>query len=232
MATGWPGVSQSRSLGIAERQKYPWSARCPEPHCFFCVSAKTEQEAQKLLDDHRCPYTGGVTKIGWSVTKTLLEQVWDMADECYVKLKDLEKDWIDDQISPRRSGAVKGELNGYCKMLAIFMVPHFSTPKEVGLELERRFENKEDPDYETAGLGTLRFQPPPPPQKPVKVTTNTRRRYTESEQPDDTPKVKPPLKIKHADFERIRKLKGQAPADQVALMFKRTAEEIEQIWNF
>jgi hypothetical protein len=123
--------------------------RCPHIHCTLWILT-----LGGLATSHICPYLGGMTRISWmTYGPSLLEQLWLDADSAYrIAISDrLGNEPVKDYH--------KGYLNAMCKALALFMMPHFSTPKEIGAELKKRHESGDD--YETPGLNERRYDPPP-----------------------------------------------------------------------
>lgn len=154
MAKGWRGVEE-RNLISPDGIKHPWLFRCPKPNCYYAVSAASQEEAVRHESDHKCPYQGGVTHVGWGVTVTLVEDMWHKADAAYLRIT--EEDISEVELAQR-----KGTVRGMCEMIAIFMVPHFKTGNEVGRELMKRAAaHQAGEDYETPGLGGRRYEPPP-----------------------------------------------------------------------
>lgn len=125
--------------------------------CHRAMSHKTLEEAVLDWNTHKCPWGSG-TKVAWSVTRTLVEQMWDKLD--------LELDQI------------KGHLNSEGKMqfaidpnyhqiraraisecIAIFMPPFFATADDVVRESVKRHEARlKGEEYETPGLGHRRYE--------------------------------------------------------------------------
>lgn len=235
MAVGWQGVTLRDNPGnLPDIAAHPYSVRCPKKHCYYAVCADDEASAHEKLRTHKCPRSGE-TKIGWSMTKTLVQQVWDRADAHYAKLQDFKENMVDEETSPRRYCTVKGALNELCWTLSIFMVPHFTSAKEVGEELRRRYDAKQaGEDYETPGLGALRYSPPPGSESKYGRTTEPAPKPARITGPDTLAKPKPTgHKWKHADWEAVRATKGSAfTADQLAKMYKCKPEDIEAVWNF
>jgi hypothetical protein len=240
VAQGWLGVTLRDNPGnLPDIANNPYSVRCPVRYCYYAVCATTEEQARQKLRDHKCPYSGGTTKIGWSMTKTLVEKVWDRADELYAQLQDFKERFVDAETSPRVFCPVRGGVKELCWTLSIFMVPHFTTPKEVADELARRYDAKKngDTDYQTAGLGELRYSPPPgTPYKyrgteasqPPKQSAPARVQRDYHEKPKPTGK-----KWKQADWEAVRSTKDKGfPAEKIAQLYRTTAEEIIKVWNW
>lgn len=87
--------------------------------------------------------------MSWTVTKTLVQQMWEKLDVEYESLV----------MSGDESWKHKARSTAEC--IAIFMPPHFRTADEVVKEAVKRFKAKEaGEDYETPGLGTRRYETP------------------------------------------------------------------------
>lgn len=126
--------------------------------CFFTVSAKTEWEADNRLKTHTCPwYGGGKTTLSWGVMSDhFLLPMWRELDELLDKLK------ADEAELGGMHVALRGEVRGLCRALSILMPPFFTTVKDVAMEANKRWEKRQaGEDYETPGIGRLKFQRPP-----------------------------------------------------------------------
>jgi hypothetical protein len=244
LAEGWDGVGLRTTGSPAELQRYPYYAKCPNRNCYFNRCAKSMHDALDLLDNHECPYVNGNTTLGWSIVATLVERLWELADKSYDELKEQEKNWVDEETSPRVSARARGELNAYCKSIAIFMVPHFRTAKEVAAELAKRYEARQkEEEYETPGLGSLRTLPPPdslPKYQDLKSKKPNLKATTNPIPNPPTEDMHPTRKtryntLKHDEWEAVRKLgkdNGMFTAEKLAKMYKCSVEEIERAWNF
>lgn len=114
------------------------------------VCVKSVEAGQDVATTHHCPSVGP-TKIGGSMTKTLVVQVWDLLDADMTKLMEGEGD----------KAILKASCRAYAEVLAIFMVPFFHTADEIAREASRRYKAKKaDEEYETPGLGSLKYMPP------------------------------------------------------------------------
>jgi hypothetical protein len=127
---------------------------CPEPHCYYRILMRDEHD----YTDHKCPFFGD-KKAGWSVTKTLVEQVWDLLDRS-----------LDEIMSPSAlpKDYHQAQARAYCRVLAIFMQPIFADEDAIADEARKRYKmRKAGEPYETPGLGSLRYAGlPESPSKP------------------------------------------------------------------
>lgn len=90
---------------------------------------------------------------------TLIQQMWDEVDLQYNFFQEKKK--IVGQ-NEKDLAFTKGYLRGCVKMLSIFMRPHFNTPDDIVREVHRRWDHAQrGEEYETPGLGSLRYTPPP-----------------------------------------------------------------------
>lgn len=152
MARGWTGV------GPAERSDRHLFA-CSNPNCYRRLTFKTIEEAYLDEANHKCPW-GIDLKVAWSVTKTLVEQMWDKLDT--------EMDWIKGHHDPEtqawtfdpESGPRKVRARAIAECIQIFMTPFFETANEVAAEAARRHKARVegDKEYETPGLGSRRYE--------------------------------------------------------------------------
>jgi hypothetical protein len=127
---------------------------CEQPNCYMHMTVNTEEEQAHYLANHKCPYWGGESKVSWSVTKTLVEEMWDMLDETMVHLmedRDATDSWKREE---------KARARAFAECLAIFMRPFFDNADDIAREAARRYRAKKEGDieYETAGLGNRRYE--------------------------------------------------------------------------
>lgn len=142
-------------------------AHCDVKGCYLHVGVWTMEAAVQLLDHHQCPYYGGETRISWEIViTTLVERMWEMADEGYEKL--ITATEPDDKL--------KGELRGYAEMIALFMSPYFKSANEIVHEVVKRWKMKEAGErYETPGIGARMYETPPnEPNKYARVSQATK----------------------------------------------------------
>jgi hypothetical protein len=135
----------------ADEAAHPYIFTCSKPNCWYSVSATTEAAAIER-GKHKCPRVAGITHFGASVTLTLLEEAWIAADRVYERVST-------EDLDDKKMLLLRGELNGYCKFLAMFSKPYFGTAKEVGDEIRKRHNMRTaGEDYETPGLGSRRYE--------------------------------------------------------------------------
>lgn len=111
----------------------------------------------------------GISEIRWAMPNgekkvtvqmsagpTLLQRTWDLLD---AKVNFIMDDSLN--AAPEKERA-KYEARGIADVLAMFMVPHFATSDDIVREAMRRYKAREagDTEYETAGLGSRRYEPP------------------------------------------------------------------------
>jgi hypothetical protein len=156
-------VLEREQTGLPDAAKYPFIVRCDQPGCFYFVSAKNHTEGVTALTTHTCPHTGGPTRQGLMMSKTILENAW-------IKLDALLETILDDNLEEEDRKALRNQCRGMAEVLAMFMSPHFTTGDEVSREAKRRYNSKKAGEpVETPGLGSLRLAPPP--GTPSKYTT-------------------------------------------------------------
>lgn len=164
-----PVVERVNPTNLPDITKHPFAVTCAVTGCYYSVAAKSNEEGVALLRVHACPYIGGPTTLGWTVTLTTLEKCWIKLDAVMVELMEGhyppiptdESEDADFRENPERT-RLKGVCRGMAEVLAEFMGPHFRTADEIAGEAKRRYDAKKaGEDYETAGLGQLRYQPPP-----------------------------------------------------------------------
>lgn len=90
---------------------------------------------------------------------TLVQRMWDMLDETMSSLMNPPGD-------PEKRD-LKIRARAQAEFIAMFMKPHFTTADMIAVEARRRYNARQegtpeyDPEYETPGLGTRRYEPPP-----------------------------------------------------------------------
>lgn len=204
-----------------------WVDRCEAPHCFWSVAVKTPSPVK-----HKCPYAGGLTRIAWSVTVTLVEDMWHRLDSVMDELaltpepkEPNENDpnnsvsWLSDYIGEREFRAnLKGKARGMAEMIAIFMNPHFTDANQVAREAKRRAEARarKDAEYETAGLKSRRFE------SPGGADLDKYKR-------EPARKSKALAKVTPDDAAKIERAYETFPKDLLAKTFKVSEAEIDEI---
>lgn len=142
MALGWTGLTIRPNESVKS-----YLFECPKENCYYRVVGSTEEVAK-----HNCPHIGD-TKIGWSMTKTLVAQVWDLLDDSMYEIM------ARDDYPKKESD--KARARAFAEVLAIFMVPHFRTADDIAREAMRRYKAQQaGEEYETPGLGTLKYMTP------------------------------------------------------------------------
>jgi hypothetical protein len=105
------------------------------------------------------------------LSRTILEEGWLKLDACVIEMfegnyppitaldaRDHEYEIAENPEKLR----LKGVCRGMAEILALFMSPHFTDGDAVTAEAVKRYKAKKaGEDYETPGLGGLRFAPPP-----------------------------------------------------------------------
>lgn len=159
----WPGVYKNPSSYTDKTR--PWRFACPAPLCFFHGGYPTEAMARKMQETHTCPwYGGGKTTISRGLMSDMfLAPIWKKLDEAVDELM------IENAKTPQERGheyhaseEMAGRARGLSEALAILMPPFFSTGDEIAREALVRWEKRQaGEDYETPGIGRLRFKVPP-----------------------------------------------------------------------
>ena len=136
---------------------------CTKPNCFMHMTVNTEEEQTHYLANHGCPYWGGESKVSWSVTKTLVEELWFKLDDTMsdlmetqrmAQLPDGEKNYS------HALDVLKARARAIAECLAIFMKPFFEDANAIAAEALRRYTARKegDTEYETAGIGHRRYE--------------------------------------------------------------------------
>lgn len=232
MAKGWQGLTLIEDPWATSSESPTHRYQCPNPDCYYSVGVFGDcTEACK----HNCPMKGE-TKIGWTVTKTLVEQVWDKLDACMVVIMPdpegttLPNDqWLNE---------AKIQARAYAEVLAIFMSPHFKTVTEVAKEARKRRQAAlAGEPYETAGLGSLRYQSPPgvPDKYSAAAAAVTESSSTKDSSPSrrrsSTKNRAPKVPVQAHPGIRQAIETGMMTVEDLMKMYGTTADEINSIIN-
>ena len=125
---------------------------CDKPNCYRRFTLNSPEEVERERQNHKCPYWGGESKVSWSVTKTLVQQMWDLLDDVMNELMDAD--------DPKEKDFYKSRARAIAECIAIFMRPFFETADEIAAEAVRRYKARQsgDTEYETAGIGHRRYE--------------------------------------------------------------------------
>lgn len=125
---------------------------CDEENCFMHMTVNTEEEQTHYLANHGCPYWGGESKVSWSVTKTLVQQLWEKLDREVDEIKG----------NPNAAGVEyhQHRARAIAECIIIFMKPFFETADDIVRESMERWKARQrgDLEYETAGIGHRRYE--------------------------------------------------------------------------
>ena len=92
--------------------------------------------------------------MSWSVTKTLVQQMWDLIDADMSRLKE-------ENVAPEEKDALKIRARAIAECLAIFMVPFFTTSDEIAHEALKRYKAKAaGEEYDSPGMNARRYERP------------------------------------------------------------------------
>lgn len=152
---------------------------------------------------------------------TLIYQMWDRLDshlsviiETEVTNPGEEKEVSDAKVAAR-------EL---AEILAMFMVPHFTSADAIAGEAMRRREARlAGEEVETAGVGSLRFTPPPGTvryDKPPKAARPAKR---------SAPKRSGSIPKDSEDGIRVALQSGKFTVEQLANLYNVPVEEVEKL---
>lgn len=192
MATGWKGRHTRNGAEVFE---------CPEPYCYYRIRLRSAGDST----DHKCPFAGE-TRVGWSVTKTLVEQVWDMLDRS-----------IDEIMSPSPLPKEyhQAQARAFCRVLAIFMKPLFADEDAIADEARKRYKmRKAGEPYETIGLGSLRHAGLPGAEDKPRSTSA---------------KAPPPLSAQERAVIKQAASSGMFTNEELSNVYKISLEQVKQI---
>ncbi len=136
----------------------PYITTCLQIGCEFKVTDRSKETAVRGIEIHPCPYYLGKVKVNWmSYGPSLLQQLWDKADEEY-------KIYVELRVDPPTNAVLltQGKLQGIAFALSLFMQPHLVTVADVSREVKKRSDMKAaGEEYETPGLGQRIYEAPP-----------------------------------------------------------------------
>lgn len=196
----WVGLTFNDLPGHPTKVEYPWKYHCPAPLCFMVIHAATEDIIDERIRKHPCPwYGGGTTTLSWGVmSDNYLAPIWEKLDAEVDIMKGIGRSEHagDDEIREDMQAA-RYRAGAYAETLAILMPPFFSTKKEIVNEALVRHENRvAGVDYETPGLGRLRY----------KVPVTSRGDVIDEYDPA-APKKAPPNSLTEIEIANIKKSK-------------------------
>lgn len=199
---------------IAESWRRPGMStwKCPAPNCELQVLTPGG-----LPTSHKCPHYTLEIRISWmSYGPSLLQQLWNKADNTYMELLGWSSTHEPTPEAELDRQVLRGKLIGYCDALALYMVPHFTTQNEIANEIVKRYQKSEaGEEYETAGLGSRTYEPPPGDHKLARQQSY---------------QVK--ITLSREDQELVKSTPVEAGSDELmARMFKCSAAEIKAIRN-
>lgn len=201
---------------------------CDKPHCYRRILVENA-EVERI--NHKCPYYGGITKVSWGVTKTLVQQMWDKLDDEVNEIMDNKS------VNPDYHRA---RARAFAECLAIFMVPFFTTADDVAKEGLRRYKARKegDSEYETIGLGARRYETPSDAaRRPVGPTTGApgSQARGRGSRPAAGAPAKVQIRLSEKDQAAIKKAHEGMPAiftvAVLAKQFGATEAEVRAILN-
>lgn len=151
-----------------------------------------------------------------SAGPTLVQKMWMELDTTMDSLMKAARQKPVDEDDAKQVQTVVHELRirarAQGEMLAMFMYPHFNNTDEIAQEAKRRWNARQvgDTEYETAGIGSRRFEPPPgtpartTPSGPVKSTVKNVKQLSS----EDTEAVKNALESGMFTAEQLAKAYG------------------------
>ncbi len=130
---GWNGLHEKNGNQVFS---------CAEDHCYYSVLVTGDDSTR-----HKCPATG-TTTYGWSITVSIVEDIWHELDCAVAKIRakeDVEQ--------------AKCEARAYARVLLLFMKPFFNTVEEISKEAMLRYKAKhEGLEHETPGINHARYK--------------------------------------------------------------------------
>lgn len=214
-ALGWPGKFKVDYSG-SEKAQYPWKFQCQAPLCFYTIVAPTEEKIDQRAETHPCPwYGGGTTTLSWgTMSDNYLAPIWEMLDaEVDIVKADSAHTNSDTKFARQRALA-------YAEALAILMPPFFSTVDEIRNEAMVRWEHRQaETEYETPGLGRLKWKQPMPEQ-----TLAFAKRV------EFDPEQEPEHNLTEDEVTKIKASK-MFPANMLAEAYSTTESVVKWLWK-
>jgi hypothetical protein len=134
----------------AELAAHPWAFRCEQDGCYYGVCTATQDEAEHERVAHGCPRTGE------TVGKSIIQKAWDILDGLMDGYMALSDTYNAVKARPDREGAgdvarqLQGQAqraHGVCEVIALLMVPHFTTADAVWAEAVVRYQARQSGAY-------------------------------------------------------------------------------------
>lgn len=227
----WPGVYKAEGKHLDKDTI--WRLRCPAPMCFYQGAYRTEAEANMLQETHPCPwFGGGTTTISWGImSEQYLAPMWEELD----RVVDLIK--APNQPDPEAPGNdremmfdLQGQARGIAFALSRLMPPFFHTVEEISQEaLVRWLKRQVGEDYETPGMGLLRFKAPPG----ADVMTPAGQYKSPEFDPKAPRKKAVPVNLRHNltadEVAKIKAAGSMMPADMLASAYGVSEAVIKSI---
>lgn len=144
------------------KEKLPFVAKCDKYRCYYRTAHKTPEEAQNILDTHKCPYSVQPAHImnhfderGRPYTvlhhaPTVGEQLWPVLDAA---VKDLMVHGADDY----RKGYARACADTLYKFVGI----HYEDTDAIVREAVRRYRFETDPSIPFQATPGMDWNPPP-----------------------------------------------------------------------
>lgn len=231
----WPGKFIKQFPG----SQYPWEFRCPAPFCFYVIVAQTESKLDERIEAHKCPwFGGGTTTFSWGLmSDSYIGPIWKMLDDQVDIVKGGgNPDRTDDQIRSDMQQA-RYTARGLSEALAVLMVPFFTTANEIVKESIVRWEKRQaGEDYETPGLGRLKWKRPNEefdPSKPSWLTKQHQDAFIKGQAAKEEVEEAPRPVSRHslpAETVALIKNSKNFPASMLAAAYNITPAAIESIW--
>lgn len=159
----WPGVFKVSDSHPDKKNR--WRLACPAPLCFYQGAYPDQGTANRLQETHPCPwFGGGTTTLSWGIMSDMfLAPIWKKLDRAVDNLM-LEKAKTPEELGHEYDNLHRqeGACRGLAEALAVLMPPFFHTGDEIVQEAVIRWQKRQaGEDYETPGIGRLRFKTPP-----------------------------------------------------------------------
>lgn len=140
---------------MGDKRMRQWTYLCPVDGCWaVAYSDISEESAKTQVASHACP---APLRRGMIGGRSLLENMWDTADEAIDALHANTFYLTDDMVGEK----LKGYIAGIAEMISYAAIPYFRIPEDVLREMQRRWKMRQH-QIPFSPTPSYRYNPPPP----------------------------------------------------------------------
>lgn len=202
--------------GIPTLDRSPWIFQCDKPRCYYTVSTKTEELAEREITSHICPKSKPARR--HNAVSGIYEKLWDRMDEVVQALKD--PDTAEDTKVGHRGQAV-----GLAYAIQLMNPVDFRDAVSVSREAIRRYKIQQ---------GQLEYSPTPGYIPPTHLRQETKAKgWYKAEDGGATSDLKQALIKRVFTDQEVAAIKLAADSGfslvQLQEMYKCTADDIKTL---